>query len=243
MYIKRKEKTKSKGRYMKKTEENKFSMFKSVYEVLKENKDAFAEIPAFAVSFGGFEKCLNDISHLDNKYATVSVGKARDKEIAQEELLESLVCVGGILYIAGRNKKDENIKATSNVTFSGLKRLRDNDILRKAKLICDNAKSMTEFLKTLHTGIDSEITALDERITKYDLSINSKETKNAESHAARAALDKVIENADEILNEEFDNLIEVIRGKNPDIFNKYKSARVTKDLGYRKKKEETIGNS
>jgi len=221
---------------MNKNEESKFSMYRAVLSVLKENVTVFSGTPALVKAVDAFGKVFESITGIDEKYLSVSKGKALEKQNAQEELIETLLKVGGVLFIDAKAKKDENLKILSTLSYSGLKRMRDNDFLTKAKNVLKNAQSATASLKTLHTDIETDIKELEKQVKAYENAANVKETKTAESHAGRTALDEAFDNADEILKDEIDNLIELIRTKNPDLYNKYLSARVVKYTGARKTK-------
>ena len=176
------------------------------------------------------------IADIDTRFKSSSKGKALDKQNAQGDVIDTLLKIAGVLYVLGKNQKNENLKALSSVTVSGLKKMRDNDILLKAKNILQNAKSNQAALKNLDTDIDADVAELDAGITNYENAMNTKEVKTTESHASREALNTAFIKADDILNEELDNLMEVIRKKIPDLYNQYKSARNIKDLGIRKSK-------
>jgi hypothetical protein len=223
---------------MNKKESNKYSMYRYVCEVLKENKNLFSGIPALITSAESFEKCFSEISEIDARLTNAAKGTSFEKQNTEDDLSDSVVKIGGILYVAGIALKNEKLKAVSSVTYTELKRMRENDFLQKAKLIFKNSEENFQTLKTMHTGIEDEIRELEQNLIEYEKAMNEKGGKSAESHAARTALDAAFEKADSILKEQLDNLVELLRAKNPDFYNAYISSRVIKDLGMRKKKEE-----
>jgi predicted transcriptional regulator len=68
------------------------------------------------------------------------------------------------------------------------------------------------------------------QINDYDTTLSSKESKAAESKAARAALTQQFQEVDEILKEDIDTLMELMKQRNKEFYNQYQAARVIKDL-------------
>ena len=80
-------------------------------------------------------------------------------------------------------------------------------------------------------GVDKEaVEDLKTKVTVYENLLESKESKTAESKAARQELGEIFDQADEILSEELDNMIELIKDSDQDFYNKYQAARVIKDI-------------
>jgi hypothetical protein len=88
----------------------------------------------------------------------------------------------------------------------------------------------------MHTKIEDEIKELADTLFVYEKRVNTKESKTHESHIARTNLDTAFDNADEILKDELDTFMELVRTKNNDFYNQFQAARVVKDLGIKKAK-------
>jgi hypothetical protein len=226
---------------MTKHEVSKFSMYKTVFQVLKNNQGEFKNIPALNSSIDDLEKNLNEIAVIDNKYQNIGKGNTAKKDNTKDEIVDSLIKVSGVLYVTGRSLKNENLKEISDLCYSDLRKMRGNDLINKANLIIENANANIEKMKTIHTDIDSEIKILAGKIEEFDAAMNEKETKNIESHTARLDLNELFIETDDMVCGDMDTLIELIKTKNPDLYKQYQTARVIRDLhGKKHKKEEEI---
>ena len=209
-------------------EVNKFSMCKGVEKVLDESASVITA-QAFKDSVAEFKNLLKTISDKDNQYTTVSKGATAAKDDAEDDLIEALIKIAGGLYVFARKSKNENLKNTSKVTQSGLKKIRDTELLQKAKNILSNANDNISKLSPY--GITSAlITDLNSRITTYENTLGSKESKFAESKASRQELGSLFEDADDLLKEDLDTFVDMMKEGNKGFYNKYQAARIIKDL-------------
>ena len=148
---------------------------------------------------------------------------------AADDLIEALIKIAGGLYVLARKSKDENLKKTSKVTHSGLEYLRDTELLQKAKSIQSNAN--TNISKLAPYGITAALmTDLNNKVTAYEKALGSKESKFAESKASRQELGSLFEDADDLLKEDLDTFVDMMKDVNKEFYNKYQAARVIKDV-------------
>lgn len=126
----------------------------------------------------------------------------------------------------------------SNVTKTVLVKLRENDLVIKALAIKDaltaNAALLADYLIT-----PEKITNLANSITDFQNAADTKDTGFVNRVAAREKLDKLFDEADDLLLDQMDGMMEVFKNTDTDFYNAYFSARVIKDLGTRKVVKET----
>jgi hypothetical protein len=221
---------------MNKYQSNKYSMYRAVNEVLKNNESLFSGIKRFKESEKEFEKCFDNIEKISAVNKTVSKGLVINKENAGYELADSLLKVGGVLYIAAIDMKKENLKSIAKVNGSELKRMRINDFILKSKDILNYSKSNIDSLKKIHEGIESEINELEIKLNIYESILKTKEHKTVERISSKIILKEEFKKTDYILKNELDKLIELVKTSSIDFYQQYKAARVIKDLGVRRKK-------
>jgi hypothetical protein len=82
-----------------------------------------------------------------------------------------------------------------------------------------------------YTITAEKITALGQSIDSYRHYADSKDTRFAESKAAREVLFNLFADADELLREDIDTLVELVKNNNSDFYNQYFAARTIKDIG------------
>jgi hypothetical protein len=219
-------------------EENRYSMYRSVKSLLKENESAFSNIAALAKASYAFEKTFIRIGEIDAGYLSISGGRRAGKERAREEAVDAALKTAGLLFVLGRKNKDENLKVLSGTNKTKLLRMRENDIIITMKSIKDQAKSHIGELKELHGGAEEELADISSKLEVYEKRLGERESAEADTHALRVSLTHAFEEADGILKEELDNLMLLLKEKNGDLYNRYKSARVIHDLGLKKRKKD-----
>lgn len=223
---------------MTKTQSNKLSMFDAVAAVLKENAAKLSGTPILETLKTEFLAKVENIRATDQLVKSASAGKTSAKDEAKEDLIEILLPLANSFYVFAKRNKNEELKALSNVTKSVLNKLRENDLVIKAATIKDaltaNKAVLADFMIT-----EAKITELANMITSFQTATETKDSGFANRVAARESLDTLFDETDDLLTDEIDGLMEVFKGSNVDFYNTYFSARVTKDLGYRKEVKET----
>jgi hypothetical protein len=222
---------------MTKIQTNKYSMYRSVCKVLSSNESYFSGIKILYDSSKKFEECFSKIEELNQIKNTVSKGVVIEKANAGQALVNSILKVAGVLFVFAKNTKNENLKNISSVTHSELKRIRINDFITKAKNILKNAKNSEPALKEYYTEIAVDIKEFENHLAVYEKSLDIKETKTAERISVKTTLSQEFSKADEILKDELDKLIELIKANNLDLYQQYFAARTIKDLGVKKIKK------
>jgi hypothetical protein len=221
---------------MNKYQSNKYSMYRSVNEVLTSYKSYFAKIKRLseaAVKFGNYFTEIEKTSAINE---TISKGYAGNKTIAGNELADSLIKVAGVLYIAASDMKNDNLKSLAAINMSELRKMRINHFVIRAKEIFKQSKENISLLLNIHENIEAEIRELEKKINNYENILKTKEKKSAEKISSTNMLKEEFKNSDYILNNELDKLIELVKTENTDFYNQYKAARSIKDLGIKKKK-------
>jgi len=215
---------------MTKNEENKFSMYRAVYSVLNENQTEVATIPALESAKTNFNTLMTSINEKDNAYKTSTAGKTDAKKNVKETLLDVLVPCTNSLFAYASKAKIADLKANTNVSISKFRQMRDNDFINKARSIHDllnsNVASLADY------GITAaKVTELNEKLNDYADAIGNKDASYASKSAARQTLSQLFDQADVVLKNEIDSLMESFKTANEIFYNKYWSARVIKDLG------------
>jgi hypothetical protein len=222
---------------MNKKEANKYSMYRSVCEVLKNNEKLFTDIPAMTTAADSFKNYFSEIAKIDDRFMSVAKGTTKEKIITHEKLESSVIKISGLLFVTGKKINNENLKELTNITHSDIKIMRADVFIQKSKNILNNAKAFLSTLKTMDNNIDAEISDLEENINHYENAVNMKESKSAESHSTKNSLEKSFKTADEILKDEIDRYIELVKEKYPDFYDQYIKARTIKDLGIKRTKK------
>ncbi len=215
---------------MTKAEENKFSAYRVVISVLDENQSVVSTLPALISAVTNFKSLVSDISVRDMEFTTSTKGKTKAKNLVEDELLNVVIPLADSLYAYASRNKIEEIKAKSKVTRNGLEKLRDTDLISKARsiygLLDTNIAVLADF------GITStKVTDLLNKIVEYEAALSVKDTSFATKSATRQTLSQLFDQADFVLKTEIDALMENFKAGNKMFYDQYRSARVIKDLG------------
>lgn len=214
---------------MNKREENKFSMYRAVEKVVDEYAETVATIPALTECVNDYKTAIVKIGELDSQYQTIAKGYTVTKDTAEDALVDAMMDVGSALYVYARKTKDEHLKVLCKFSVSQLKKMRDTELLQKAKNLLVSVNAHLEDVAAY--GIAAEVvTELERKIKDYDTTLSNKDSKAAESKTARASLTQQFQDVDEILKEDLDTLMELMKQRNREFHNQYKAARVIKDL-------------
>jgi len=223
---------------MTKREVNKYTMYKSLLTVLDENREKIGESEGLKTLSAELAEIIGKISETDNRYKNLSKGATSDKYNSKDSLIASLLKTGNVLYVYAKRTDNFPLKEKCDLTESQLKRIRENELLQKAKTVVENAELNAGEIAPFHKEINEDLKNLKELLTAFEGSINNQSSKSTEKQASREALTEGFKKADDIIKDQLDPLIELIREKDIDIYNQYYAARTIKDLGVRKTVKE-----
>jgi len=217
---------------MTKIEENKFSMYRAVNSVLNENQLTVATMPALDNAKTSFATLIASINEKDNTFKTTAAGKTDVKKSVKEDLLNVLVPCTNALFAYASKANIADLKANTKVSISKYQLMRDNDLINKARSIHDLLNSNLRLLADY--GITAlKVTELNDKLNGYINAIGNQDISHASKSAARQSLSELFDQADAVLKNEIDSLMESFKTSNEVFYNKYWSARVIKDLGLR----------
>ena len=165
-------------------EENKLSMYNNISSLFKEKQEIISQIPALQELVADFEQDINEIKEEDSKYQSLSKGTVAAKDDSEDALISSVLSFANYLFVIAKKSQNQNLQENSKVTRSSLERLRDNDLLQKAKTIFDFAKSNQENLVNFAVT-EEDIKDFEAKINAYEASINEKDTAFRNSKEAR----------------------------------------------------------
>jgi len=215
---------------MRKHEENKQTMYKAVLAKLDGNKTITDTIPAFADSITAFRTTVEGIEAKAMQMNNAVAGKTMTKLQAEDEMIQSLMPTASALYAYGRKEKNAELTAKADVKESYLRRMRDTELVIKARSIHELAAANAAALAPY--GItDAKVNALKEKIDSYDTSLGERESGSAARTGARLSLTELFAKADDLLENEIDRQMELLREAYREFYNEYFAARVIRDLG------------
>ncbi|MBI3365892.1 MAG: hypothetical protein HY033_13420 [Ignavibacteriae bacterium] len=220
-----------------KTQENKLTMYEAVLSLMGSNGTVVTGVPALKEAKDSFDATVQQIKVKGRERHEATAGKTATKQQAEDALVASLMEIASALYSfawkAGRN----DVKEIADVTETKLRRMRDTELESRAKSIHEKATADASGLANYNITAE-KISNLQGRIADFGSALGERESSAAGRTGLTTTLTTLFDQADEILAEDLDRLMETVRDANNDFYNTYFSARVIKDTGIRHKKAE-----
>ena len=213
-------------------QENKFTMYEAVTALLDANTAKTSSMTAFATTLTSFKDIITLISDKNIQKNTATAGKTALKNQQQQELIESALPIAGALYALGSATNDPRIQALGNIRKSTLQNLRDTeltDVITNIRTLANGYAP--ELVPYGVTGV--AVTALDTKLSAYSSALGGKEAGFSTKLAAGVVLSNLFDDADAILKDQLDRMMEMFAPTDQQFYLEYKSAREIKNLGHR----------
>jgi hypothetical protein len=224
---------------MRDNQENKLTMYEAIVKLLEHNESLIATVPAFVGAKDNLITSVNKIKEAARQQKEATAGKRAAKMDAENDLISLMMSVGSALYSYGRKIKDHEMQDIANVRVSKLEDMRDTELVNKAEIIytklAANAADLVDYQITAVT-----VTEFRAKIDNFANALGVRESSAAKSTGATANLQMYFTEADDILNEDMDRMLEMFNQSQPGFYNEYFAARVIKQLGIRHEVEEPV---
>jgi hypothetical protein len=213
-------------------QENKFTMYEAVSNLLDANTAKTASMPAFATALNSFKDAMAAISEKNIQKNTATSGRTATKNQQQSALIEAAVPVAGALYALGSATEDPRLQALGNVKKGYLSNLRDTELTDAVTNIKNLADGYSAQLADYGITV-AVISALDTKLTAYSSALGTKESSVSTRVAAGKVLDDIFADADSLLKDQLDRMMEMFAPTDQQFYLEYKNAREIRDLGRR----------
>ncbi len=214
---------------MKKIEINKQRMLNAVDQKLDENEQILTSVPAVVNAHSDLKTVIADIGNEEKDFMSRTKGATADKQLKEDELVEKIVVISGSMYAYGIDAGNEEIKQAADITRSKLYQMPDLELGDKATALLNLADEQISNL-TDYGVTQEEITLARNALEEYQQALRIQSSKQAERSGDRTALTGLFQNADHILNNRLDRLMERFKISHPNFYNEYLSARTIYDL-------------
>ncbi len=215
-----------------KTQENKLTMYEAVLSLMGANGVVVTGVPALKEAKENFDGVVQQIKGKGREREQATAGKAAAKQQAEDALVASLMEISSALYSFSRKAKKTDVQEIADVTETKLRRMRDTELESRAKSIHEKAAIDAGALADYNITAE-KMTTLQARIGDFAAALGERESSAAGRVGLTTTVAGLFDQADEILTEDLDRLMETVRESATDFYNKYFSARVIKDLGIR----------
>jgi len=211
-------------------------MYEGVWTLFGKNAEIVNSVPMLKSSVDEFGTTLAAIHQKSSEVTTATTGKVAMKYQAEDDMLALLLPIASGLFVYAKKKGNAELMEKARVTEYVLRRIRDTELAGIAENIAALAEENTANLST--TNITSDMIAdLKIQVDAYRQALGIRERSVAERKGARITVQDQFYKIDDILEEEIDTAMELIRTKYSRFYNEYFGLRVVKDTGIRHKPE------
>ena len=205
-------------------------MYSVVDAVLTQYMEAIAKVDALSRVVTRFRGFLDIVKKHNRDHLSAIAGVTDAKNIAGEKLIEQTLRIGSALYLFGRDAGNEQLKAVCRFKRSALNSLGDSALQELGIKIADLAQGNAGAIAPMGIS-DDDITTYKTSLETFGKQLADHYQKHAESKAAREMLSTAFDKVNEILREELDVLVDMIRESDKTFYEEYQAARKIKDFG------------
>lgn len=204
-------------------QEDRLSMYISSISYLNANAEITNGLPEFSTNYAAFKETILKIQQFSQVQKTDQSGNTKGKNQAKKLLIA--LTEDNARKLTSFATLTSNPVLLSKVKISGtkLKRASDTGLKDYAQIVYDQAQPIVESLLNYGITADTQKTLLD-AITAYEATIPAPRMGTTEISQATKQLVVLFEAADKYL-EKIDSAIDIIKLKQPNFYNGYKSAR------------------
>jgi hypothetical protein len=195
-------------------------------------KNAFTDFKAIAVEIGSKSQAAG----------AVITGIAADKLVSEEDLCAVAARNAGLIYAYAAKSGNNELKQAVNFSKSDLLHLKDGELAPVCQNIHDAGVEHKAALAQY--GVTTEkLAALQTAIDVYTGEVARPRNAIVDRKVIKAQVKELFKQADAILVEQMDNLIEDFADENPDFVAQYKAARIIIDPKTGKKMTDDNGGT
>lgn len=210
----------------------KVQMGSAVVAVCEGHVDDWGTNEPFAEPYDRFRTKTDNIITALARQSTLSLGTTMDKQDAREELEAPVVRVADALVLHGKRNNKKGMAEDCRTSAAKLSAMREKDLVAFTKKLLIHADSVAD-ADLLALGITpAMITAIGTKMEAFTTLSGAPRHMIAEAVSGTQDLDVLIEEMMEILEEEMDPAMEVLKYTHPALASEYKTAREIIDPGY-----------
>lgn len=215
-------------------QEAKLNMYEVVETHCTDNAAATATNKAFEAAFDELKPIIANIKSSAQLSSAVLTGIAADKKVSKRSLSELSATMGGRIYAFAAKNGNNTLKDAVNFSVSDLLRLKDGELAPRCQAIHD--AGITNLAALSDYGVTNDkLAELQTAITAYSVAVPKPRTAISNRSTLKANIKQMFKDADAILVERMDKLVEDYAKDNSDFVLTYKSARVIVDPKQKKK--------
>ena len=218
--------------YLEKEQQNKFTTDENVSKLIDLNEEKFAKVPELLNANGRLKNVLGQISALASQKVNATKGTRDAKTAERTKLVKLTLKVSGSLVSLAIQEKDPVTKEKAMVRRRALERMRPEDLKRKATTVYELANARLADLATRGTTVET-LAALKAETEVFSKAVANQNLGMGQQTSATKSIPDLFRDADEIIYEDINGLMEHVEGDYPGFFAEFNEVKRIKDLGIR----------
>lgn len=208
----------------------KLRMFIAVTNVCDQHASAYTTLPAFSNAYTKFKGLVKNINDGNTLLQGGVTGITDDKLVKRIAMAEIAITVVSALKAYAHASNNTELIADADITKDDILSCKETD----ADDICLHIHDLGEQHLTALAdyGIaQADLDALSSSVTSFTEKIGSPRKHIIDTKTVRANITKHFKEADSLLLNQLDNLVNVLKTKAPDFYDAYQAARIIVDQG------------
>ena len=219
---------------------NRVTMFKTVSAYFDSHNAVWSGMSPMAAAVENFQDKIGAIDSAAQQQQTPS-GATDNKAAARDALEDVLFLTCEALAVLGHNTNDHDLLALTASSPSALDGLNADELVNRATTVLDRANARKTELAVLHVT-QANLDELTQALQAFAAAKDQPRTETAERMAQTESLSNLIREANSILRNRIDRLVNLFRRLNPDFVAGYRGARVVVDRAASHTTAKTTGN-
>ncbi len=217
--------------------ENKMTMLKTTLGLLLLRESIWHISEPLAVAIEELTGLIAQIEEIQQMTGEDNSGLSASKKLEKDALIKQAFELTSIIFAMASRNKDQVLLAKVDFPISELMHLRESELATRCKNILELGRSNLPQIITFGTS-EVKLTALDEQIAHYKLSLPVRRISVSELKAANKKLKELLKQATDLVTDQIDRMLVQFGTINPDFYNAYLNARKVVDYGIRHGKPE-----
>ena len=206
---------------------NRVTMFKTTSSYMADHTAVWNTMTPLQTAMTEFDAKIAEIDLAAQKHETPT-GATADKADARDALEDTTFLMCEALGVLAHTSGNNDLAALTSVARTALDRMDETELSNRAAAVLAQANAHKTELQTLQVS-QANIDELTSALTDFNEAKAGPRTATAERAALTQTLPNLVREANEILRNKIDRMVNLFSRTNPDFVSGYESARVIVD--------------
>jgi hypothetical protein len=232
-----------KPKLMNKKQSNHLSSYLAVAFVLTKYEAKVGLVSALEAAVKKFTMLLNELQEVRQIQEGRITGTALQKQQEADEMIEATLRVAAGIYVFARGQGNLELQQKVKLSDTKLRKQGNSALLSQCTLIYNLAMELNSEALVPFGILPESLVDFKKEIDDFALLVGKPRSGIVARSAATLRLQQLFKEIGELLREEMDKLMLVLKGQEPAFYMEYKAARVIVDLRGPYEKEASVEES